>query len=102
MMADANECFTKMETLYREVFTSGPSPTPPLGFSGRVMALVREKAERQYAQRYFLRVARSIVLAGTGLAGVLALVMMRGYAEFNLVSLTEVMTHTTSMHILSL
>jgi len=101
-MADAKENFVKMEALCREAFAAGPDPAPPPGFTGRVMAHVLEKAEGKDTRRYFLRVARSIVLAGSCLAAVLALVMIRGYVELNLASLAEAMTQTTGLHLLAL
>jgi len=86
-MAEENECFAKMETLCRAVMAGGSGLAAAPGFSGRVMAHVREKAEVKCTRYYFLRVARSIILAGSCLAAVLALVMIRGYVELNLASL---------------
>jgi hypothetical protein len=100
----ARECdeFLRAEALCRTVLSAEPEPTPGASFTGRVMAHVRDASRTRLEQRFFLRVAARIMLAGGCLAGLCALALIRGYAELNIASLAEAMAGATGLHILVL
>ncbi|MBF0481103.1 MAG: hypothetical protein HQK81_13085 [Desulfovibrionaceae bacterium] len=66
------------------------------------MARIRDAEQARLKRRFFQQVAKRIMLAAACLAGVLALAMLRGYADLTAASLAEAMTGATGLLFLSL